>query len=220
MQGGKGKPGQVERSDMVKLDLKKEQKQLYAPSARDAAIVDVPPMLFLMIDGAGDPNTAPAYREAVEALFSVSYTLKFWIKKGDPVRDFVVMPLEGLWWADDPAEFAMPDKSGWKWTSLIRQPDFVTQEMVTAACEAASEKRELPALPLLKLETFHEGLSAQIMHIGPYAAEGPTVERLHRVIREKGYTPAGKHHEIYLSDPVKTAPEKIKTVLRQPMQKG
>jgi len=201
---------------MRKIDLKKELKQLYNPPEKEAVIVDVPKMNFLMVDGQGDPNTAQEYKDAIEALYAVSYTLKFMIKKGKEV-DYVVMPLEGLWWTEDMTEFTMENKDAWKWTSMIMQPPYVTQELVQKALKQVEQKRNLPALSKMRFESFHEGLVVQIMHIGPYSAEGPTIERLHNFIREKGYGLRGKHHEIYLSDPRRSKPGKLKTVIRQPI---
>lgn len=204
----------------MKLDLKAEYKQLYNPPADRVTSVDVPPLLYLMIDGAGDPNTAPAWQEATEALYGVSYALKFMSKRGPEALDYVVMPLEGLWWAEDMASFSVEAKGDWLWTAMIMQPPHITPEMVEQAiAETRRKKGALPALDRLRLERYEEGLSAQIMHIGPYAAEGPTVARLYAWILDNGYDfrNAGKHHEIYLSDPRRTAPEKMKTVIRQPM---
>ena len=203
---------------MAKVDFKKELKHLYRPSAKKMAIVDVQPMQFLMIDGHGDPNTSRAYKEALETLYAVAYTLKFASKK-QLQRDYTVMPLEGLWWTADMADFSLGDKDAWDWTMMIMQPDWINAEMVGEAKEAAARKKDLPALPKLRFEAYHEGLSVQIMHSGPYDAEAPTIARMHAFIAENDYGPAGKHHEIYLSDPRRTAPEKLKTVLRQPMKK-
>lgn len=203
---------------MSKVDLKKDLRHLYNPSAREVSVVDVPPMNFLMIDGTGDPNVSLEYQQAMEALFSLSYALKFRVKKSTGV-DYTVMPLEGLWWTDDPSQFSMDNKAMWKWTAMIMQPECVTAEMVAQALDEVRGKRGIPALERVRFETYHEGLSAQIMHIGPYAAEEPTIAQLHSFIRENGYEPSGKHHEIYLSDPRKTAPEQLKTVLRQPIRK-
>ncbi|MCG3210278.1 MAG: hypothetical protein FOGNACKC_03909 [Anaerolineae bacterium] len=200
---------------MNKIDFKKELKNLYNPSAKTATVIDVPPLNFLMIDGHGDPNTAPAYREAVEALFSLSYALKFMVKKELAV-DYAVMPLEGLWWADDMSRFSVEDKSGWLWTAMIMQPEYIVADLVETARAQVARKKNLPALPRLRLETFHEGRAAQITHIGPYAAEAPTIAQLHQFIAAQGGQCAGKHHEIYLNDPGRTAPEKLKTVIRQP----
>jgi hypothetical protein len=204
---------------MAKVDFKKQLKHLYQPSAKAFAVVDVPPMQFLMIDGHGDPNTAQEYQDALEALYAVAYTLKFASKKALGM-DYVVPPLEGLWWAEDMDVFtASSDKSTWDWTMMIMQPEWVTQEMFEEAVAQVEKKKNPPALPRLRLETYDEGSAVQIMHIGPYAAEGPTIARMHAFIAENGYEPAGKHHEIYLSDPRRTAPEKMKTVLRQPIRK-
>jgi len=201
-----------------KVNLKKAWKHLYNPSARKITVVEVPPMNFLMVDGAGDPNTSPEYQQALEALFSLSYTIKFKSKKEAGV-DYVVMPLEGLWWTDDPARFSLDDKSLWQWTAMMMQPEHITATAFEEARTEVRRKKELPALERVRFEAYREGLSVQIMHIGPYDAEGPTIARLHRFIEENGYEPNGKHHEIYLSDPRRTAPEKLKTVLRQPVRK-
>lgn len=202
---------------MTRLDLRKTMKNLYEPSARDFAVVDVPPMRFLMIDGAGDPNVSPVYANAVQWLYGVSYALKFAAKaKG---TDYGVMPLEGLWWADDMETFLTRDKAAWKWTMMIAQPDIVSPDMAKAAIEKTRAKLGDPPATL-RLESFAEGLCAQIMHIGPYDAEGPTIARLHKeFLPENGLTENGHHHEIYLSDPRRAAPEKLKTVIRQPVRR-
>lgn len=202
---------------MKKIDYKKELKHLYKPSSKKVEIVDVPRMNFLMIDGAGDPNISQEFQEAIEALFSVSYTLKFMIKKRDLEIDYGVMPLEGLWWADDMLQFSVEDKSNWKWTLMIMQPEYVIAEGVAEAIEQVTKKKGLPALPKLRFEAFTEGKVAQIMHIGPFSEEGPTVDRVHQFIEENGCKRSGKHHEIYLSDFRRTAPEKLKTIIRQPI---
>jgi hypothetical protein len=203
---------------MSKIDFKRELKHLYRPSAKKFEVVDVPPMNFLMIDGHGDPNTAQEYQEAVEALYAVAYKLKF-VSKKELGKDYVVPPLEGRWWAEDMETFTTArDKSAWDWTMMIMQPEWITQEMVEEAVKQV-EKKGLPALSKLYLETYHEGLAVQILHIGSYDDEAPTIARMHAFIDENGYDPTGKHHEIYLSDPRKVAPEKLKTVLRQPVRK-
>ena len=205
---------------MPPLDLVKLHKPLYQPSAKHPAIVEVPDLAFLMVDGRGDPETAEPYHQALEALYSVAYTLKFTLKKTDPERDFKVAPLEGLWWADEEAPTMADlqrDRDAWNWTMMIALPDAVTSVEVAAAREAAARKSELPAAPLLRLERFEEGLAAQIMHVGPYAEEAPTIERLHAFADAEGYELRGRHHEIYLGDPRRTAPERLKTVLRHPV---
>ena len=202
-----------------KLELKKERKDLYQPSPKKPVIIDVPEMAFLMIDGAGNPNTHPDYKAAVEALYGTAYTIKFACKKALG-RDFVVMPLEGLWWGMplNKGVLTEADKDQFQWTMMIRQPDFVTAEMVRDAAAEAARKKDLPALEGLRFERYAEGLSVQIMHIGPYDAEGPLIARMHQFAFNEGYRLHGKHHEIYLGDPRRTAPEKLKTVLRQPVE--
>ena len=204
---------------MAKFDLKKDLKHLYSPAAR-FSLVDVPPLQFLMADGHGDPNTAAEYAQAVEALYAVSYKSKF-VSKAQAGQDYVVMPLEGLWWAADMETFTTArDKSAWDWTMMILQPEWITREMFEEAAGQVAKQKALPALPRLRLETYHEGLSVQIMHVGSYDDEGPVLQRLHReFLPENGLEPAGKHHEIYLGDPRKVAPEKLKTVLRQPVRR-
>jgi hypothetical protein len=201
---------------MVKIDFKKELKYLYSSSAKEVVGVDVPAMNFLMVYGEGDPNTAQQYSEAVEALFSVAYAIKFMVKKEAGV-DYGVMPLEGLWWVDEMTKFSTERKDEWKWTSMIMQPKYVTAEHVNAAVEAVRKKKNLPALSKLRFESFHEGAAAQIMDIGPYSAEGPDIAKIHAFIHGSGHALSGKHHEIYLNDARRAAPEKLKTILRQPM---
>ncbi len=203
---------------MSKLDLKKEFKHLYNPPSKEVILIDVPKKNYLMIDGQGNPNTSEEFRESVEALYSVSYTLKFMLKKGSPAKDYVVAPLEGLWWADELTAFTTGRKDEWKWTLMIMQPEFVTGDLVKEALEQVQKKKKPSALTKIRFESLLEGLSAQVMHIGPYSAEGPTIELIHNFMKEKGYQFNGKHHEIYLSDPRRTAPEKMKTVIRQPVK--
>jgi len=204
-----------------KIDLKKEEKNLYNPSKKDFSLADVPEMSFLMVDGRGDPNEEP-FGLAVEALYAVSYTVKF-MSKADPGIDYVVMPLEGLWWAEDMDVFQPDemDKSQWLWTAMIRQPDHITATMVEEAIERTrAKKKALDRLDEVRFESFHESLSVQIMHLGPFSEEGPTIHRLHHdFLPANGFQENGKHHEIYLSDIRRTAPEKLKTVLRQPVRK-
>jgi len=203
---------------MPKIDYKKELKHLYGPSTKDFVIVDVPKMNFLTINGTGDPNTARSFQEAIEALYGLSYTLKFMIKKSGKEIDYVVMPLEGLWWTDDMSKFSINNKNAWKWTLMIMQPVPITKELVDEGCKEVKEKKELPALSKVRFKSFEEGLSAQIMHIGPFSAEGPTITKLHSFIAGHGHKLRGKHHEIYLSDFRRTKPDKLKTVLRQPIK--
>lgn len=204
---------------MTKIDYKKELQHLYKPSAKQVEVVDVPTMNFLRIDGAGDPNTSETFKHAIEALFSVSYTLKFMIKKSDLALDYGVLPLEGLWWADDMTQFSINDKSNWLWTVQIMQPACITADLVQQAMTQVQKKKSLPALPRLRFEAFTEGPSVHIMHHGPFADEEPNIDRLHQWIKTHGFRLAGKHHEIYLNDFTKTAPDKLKTILRQPYTK-
>lgn len=201
---------------MAKLDLKKELRHLYLPSAAEVSLVDVPELWFAMIDGSGDPNGSPAFEAAVGALYAVSFTAKFLVK-AEGALDYVVMPLEGLWWMDDMAQFSLDRKHEWLWTLMILQPDYVTAEVFQDALAQARGKRDEPALAQVRFEAFREGLSAQVLHLGPYSDEGPTVARLHAFIVEQGYRPHGRHHEIYFGDPRRCAPDKLKTILRQPV---
>jgi hypothetical protein len=201
-----------------KIDIKKELRYLYQPPTGKVVEVDVPTLTYLMIDGEGDPNTAPAYAEAIEALFSVSYATKFIVKRGSQAIDYAVMPLEGLWWADDMSTFSIEDKANWKWTLMIMQPDFVAPQTIQDAIAGVTKRKPgISALSKLRLESFSEGRCAQIMHVGPFAEEGPTVAKVHQFIAERGRL-AGRHHEIYLSDIRKASPTKWKTIIRQPMQ--
>lgn len=200
---------------MDTLDLKKTYKTLFSAPATAPILVDVPPLSYLMLDGQGDPNTSPAYEAAVQTLYSVAYTLRFALKKA-AVLDYTVPPLEGLWWAKDMGAFLAADREAWQWTMMILTPEAVTREWFDKA-RAEARAKGAPAIERLRLETYAEGLSAHIMHIGPYAAEAPTIERLHAFIAAEGYAPAGKHHEIYLGDPRRTAAEKLKTIIRQPV---
>lgn len=172
-------------------------------------------MNFLMIDGEGDPNHNPVYSAALEALFSLAYTLKFALKKAG-AGDFSVFPAEGLWWTEDMAKFTSEDKSNWLWTMMIAQPEPVTAQWVEQARGDALTKKGLPALERIRFESFIEGRCVQMMHTGPFSAEGPNIARVHAFIAEQGAQRIGRHHEIYLSDFRRTAPDKLKTVIRQP----
>jgi hypothetical protein len=202
---------------MEKIDLKKKLQHLYNASPKEAALVEVPPLNFLMVDGAGDPNASSDLQSAVEALYDVSYTIKFLLKDKQSL-DYGVMPLEGLWDAQDPTRFSLEDKASWKWTLMIMQPKYVTLELVQQGIEKVQKKKKSPPIiSRIRMETFQEGLSAQILHVGPFGDLGPTIEKLHKFAQEKGHALRGRHHEIYLSNPSRTAPEKLKTILRQPV---
>jgi hypothetical protein len=202
---------------MKRVDLKKDLKHLYLPSKEKVVQVDVPALNYFMIDGVGDPNTAQSYRDALEVLYPLSYTLKFMIKRGPQAIDYGVMPLEGLWWADDMSRFSVDDKSNWKWTLMIMQPSYVKKAMVDMAMLEVKRKKNPAALSKVRFETLYEGKAAQILHVGPFAEEGPTIEKVHNFIDECGLNRSGKHHEVYLSDIRRADPKKWKTVIRQPM---
>lgn len=202
---------------MGKVDFKKEYTKLYKPNSKNVSFVEVPEFNYLAIDGKGDPNNSKEYKDSIEALMATSYKTKFIMKK-EHGKDYVVMPLEGLWWAEDMENFSLDAKSEWKWTSLILQPTFVKEEHITQAKEETTLKKDLPSLEKIKFIEFEEGFSAQILHIGPYSEEGPTVEKIHNKIQEEGYEFNGPHHEIYLSDIRRAKPENLKTIIRQPVK--
>lgn len=203
-------------TDREKTDFKKLMKPYWAPPVGRFELLEVPELKFLMVDGAGDPNTSEDYRQAVQWLYSLSYGLKFASKARG--HDYGVAPLEGLWWSNDMSDFAAGRKDKWSWTAMIMQPDWIRQADVDAAMGRARQKLGVPPTSL-RLEDFAEGYSAQTMFVGPYADEGPTIARLHgEFLPANGLKPNGKHHEIYLSDPSRTAPDKLKTVIRQPVR--
>lgn len=201
---------------MEKLDLKKSRKELFSAPLNRFVKIDVPPISYLMVDGHGDPNTVPAYKRAVESLYATAYTIKFHSKADG--RDFVVAPLEGLWSARDPGSFTSRRKDEWDWTMMIMMPDFVDDGSFRRGRTRAAEK--LDALPeSLRLETVEEGLCLQALHVGSYDDEGPLLAKLHgEIMPAEGYDFGGRHHEIYLGDPRRTPPEKLKTLLRQPVR--
>lgn len=200
---------------MAKKDLSKELQSLYFPSAKEPVMVDIPSMQFAMVDGVGDPNSSKEFQEAIGALYGVAYTAKFAAKKAR-IGNILVMPLEALWWGEDADDFLLAKKERWHWTAMIMEPPEVTRKLFDESVGQLREKKNPPGLNRVRFERWTEGKAAQILHIGPYAAERPTIERLHAFIRENGCRLAGKHHEIYLGDPRRSAPEKLKTVIRQP----
>lgn len=199
---------------MAAIDLKKQLKHLYHLPTSEIAVVEVPAMNFLMIDGSGDPN-GKVYAEAVGKLYAVAYALKFMLKKRDAERDYVVMPLEGLWRTKEGTPWYDTDRANWLWTAMIMQPEEVTEEMFEQARSEVERKKQLD-LARIRFETFSEGHVVQVLHSGPYSEERPTIERLHAFIEQRGWRGRGRHHEIYLSDPFRTAPERLRTILRQP----
>ncbi|MBN1524523.1 MAG: GyrI-like domain-containing protein [Spirochaetales bacterium] len=202
-----------------KIDLKKALKELYNPGKKEPAFVTVPQMPFIMIDGEGNPNNSKLFEECCEVLYGLSYTLKFMAKqiKENPF-DYIVMPLEGLWYADDPSVFLKEKKEKWKWTLMVMQPEQITPAMYVQAVEQLRKKKNPAMLGQERFDTYNEGLSVQIMYIGPYSKESPTIARLHQSARDNGYILHGPHHEIYLSDPRRSNPDNLKTIIRQPVR--
>ncbi|MFW0773446.1 GyrI-like domain-containing protein [Paenarthrobacter nitroguajacolicus] len=202
----------------MKTDFKK-QIPSYTAKHGQFSVITVPTLQFLMVDGHGDPNTAQSYKDALTTLYPVAYKLKFF-SKGELGQDYTVMPLEALWWSDDMDSFTSArDKSRWDWTLLNMVPDWITQEQVDTAREAVARKGDAPLVEALRLEPLKEGLSVQTLHIGPYDDEGPVLQEMHhKFIPTRSLSMTGKHHEIYLGDPRRTAPEKLKTILRQPVK--
>lgn len=203
-----------------KIDVKKTMAGYRAPTGT-FALVELADQRYLMIDGRGDPNTAPAYARALVALYPVAYALKF-ASRRELGRDYVVPPLEGLWWADDMNSFTgVPDKSRWQWTMMLMVPDWIGSGMVDEAVARTADKaagERLEGLREVRLQTLSEGLCVQTLHLGSFDDEGPVLERMHDVfIPEHGLQMTGRHHEIYLSDPRRVAPEKLRTILRQPV---
>jgi hypothetical protein len=198
---------------MAAIDLKKVYRDHY--TAKDApGVVEVPARPYLMIDGEGDPNTSKAYSDAVATLYPLAYGIRKALK--DATGDaYTVMPLEGLWWVEDMAQFTVEDKSGWQWTAMILQPEAVTPGLAAEIIPLVTAKKDLPSVA--RLELFGDGLAAQVLHRGPYADEAPTIERLHAYIEAEGFRLTGKHHELYLTDPRKSAPAKNRTIIRQPV---
>ena len=204
---------------MKKIDFKKELKHLYGGKVGEMVLVDVPKMNFLMVDGKGNPNTSEEFKLAIEALYPVSYTLKFTCKK-ELEKDYGVMPLEGRFWTKDDVEFDADNKDAWQWTLMVMQPDFITKKMADEAIESVRGKKNPPAIDKLRFESFEEGRAAQVMYVGPYSEEAPTIQKLHQFILDNDGElidhRVKKHHEIYLSDARRTDPAKLKTVIRQP----
>lgn len=207
---------------MDRLDLRKQFKHLYQPPAGRVQVVDVPPLKFAMVHGAIEPGCAPgispAFQQAIEALYGISYTLKFTSKqRREAPTDYTVMPLEALWWADD-GKLDISKPGNWSWTAMIMQPDHITDSMFREALERLRKKRPDAVLDRLRFEVFREGLCMQIMHVGPYNEEPATLAAMDAFARQNGYILCGKHHEIYLGDPRRSTPERLRTVLRHPIR--
>ena len=201
---------------MKKLELLKQLKDIYSAPLNRVVFMTIPALNYLMIDGQGDPNTSTEYKEALQTLYSVAYTLKFQIKKSQMAIDYPVMPLEGLWWVDDMKLFTVENKKAWKWTMMILQPELVNEELVKNAIQQVIDKKGIQSADKVRLETLFENKVVQLFHKGPYSAEADNIQKIHQTIEEKGFIRSGKHHEIYLNSPLKTAPENLKTILRQP----
>jgi hypothetical protein len=202
---------------MNKIDLKKELRHLFTAPVGEFVEVEVPPLPYLKVDGHGDPNVEAAYAQALSWLFSTAYAAKFAAKTGLG-RDFTVPPLEGLWWAEDPQSFVDRRKALWSWTMMIMLPDFIGQDLVDAAVVKSSAKLGEPPTSF-RFELLHEGRSLQALHIGSYDDEGPLLAQLHNeIMPARGLAFAGPHHEIYLGDPRRTEPARLKTILRQPVR--
>ena len=206
------------------FDFKKEYKELYMPKDKPA-LIEIPSMNFLMVDGTGDPNGNAVFQQAVELLYGLSYTIKMSKMKGNQPEgyfEYVVPPLEGLWWIDE-GKFSLEVRDNWKWTLMIRQPEFVNEKVFQWACDELARKKPELDTGKARFEAFEEGLCVQIMHIGPFSTEPETVKKMDAFILQQGLkdklTSGGKHHEIYLSDFRKCKPENMKTVLRHPVER-
>jgi hypothetical protein len=204
---------------MKKLDLKKDMKKLYAPSAKEVELVRVPKLSFAMIDGKGRPNNSKEFQNAIQALYSVSYTVKFKFKFGKNI-EYPVMALEGLWLMNNGQPFDKTRRSEWNWTLMIMQPKLITKALLTHAIKDVNDKKGIDSLDSIRLEQFAEGVAIQIMHLGPYSAEAETIQKLDSFAKERGLEMSGKHHEIYLSDPRRVKPERMKTILRHPVKRA
>lgn len=202
---------------MKNIDYKQELSDLYQQSDQEVSLVEVPELNYLMIDGQGDPNTSPEFTAAIETLYPFSYAIRAIIKDEEEFK-YVVMPLEGLWWTKEMESFSVEDKSNWEWTLMIMQPDFISESIVERARDNVRESKDVPSLPDVRFESLDEGTSAQTLHIGPFSEEGPTVERVHGFIDSRGYSLRARHHEIYLSDMRRTDPERLRTIIRQPVE--
>jgi hypothetical protein len=202
---------------ITKVDFKKTLKQLYNPSEKGFHFVDVPKMNFFMLDGKGNPNTSLEYQQAIDALYTMSYGIKFALKSRG--FDHIVPPLEGLWWMQNMNEFSLANKARWEWTMMIMQPEWVTTEWVDKVRNEAIKKKSNPLISQIRFDLYDEGLVVQTLYTGAYENEAPTIAEMHHFIKNNGYQTNGKHHEIYLGDPRKTSPERLKTILRQPVRK-
>jgi hypothetical protein len=199
-------------------DWRKDLKRLYFPPTSKVEEVVVPKLKFLTIEGHGDPNSSEEFQKAVEALYAISYALKFTIKKQDPSKDFRVGPLEGLWWNTERGELVQGKKGEWSWKAMILIPNFIEAEAIEGVRKVAMSKKDNPSLKKVVVEELEEGRSAQITHVGPWSEEAESIKKVMDFIKDKGSAPKGKHHEIYMSDPRRVPPKRLKTVIRQPFK--
>lgn len=200
---------------MEVVDLRKDLKPLYNPSAKEPSLVDVPEFTFAMIDGEGNPNTSESFHDAIQALFSITFTAKFH-RREEKTVDYKSLPLEGLWWTEDGAPIEIGADAELRWTLMIAQPPTFTPTLFEEIRDQALSKA--PMVECARIEPFAEGRCAQIMHLGPYSEEAATIARLDAFIEGQGLEPRGKHHELYLGDPRRADPAKLKTILRQPVR--
>ncbi|MGQ8365393.1 GyrI-like domain-containing protein [Glaciecola sp. 1036] len=202
---------------MQKIDYKKSLKHLYKPSAKQVEFIEIPTLNYITVTGKGKPE-GEEYQLALHALYPVAYKTKFWMKQHKNF-DYVVPPLEGLWWADDFSDFENNNRDEWQWTMMIMQPESVSADTVASVINTIANKKDAPkALNKVTFETINEGKCAQILHLGPFSEEGPVIQKVHNAIAQSGGHLAGKHHEIYLSDIRRVTPDKYRTVIRQPMK--
>lgn len=202
---------------MDKIDLKKQLKSCYSAKPDESVVVQVPRLKYIMTDGKGDPNTAMEFKTAIETLYAIAYKIKAINKANPETPDYVVMPFEAQWWADNVMAFINDDRTQWMWTAMIAQPNFITKQIFMQAKRELAKENRLFGLRRVRYGTLKDGMSAQIMHLGPFINEGDTIEKLHEFIFESDYKLAGKHHEIYLSDMRKPDPSKWRTIIRQPV---
>jgi hypothetical protein len=208
-------PGAMKRSPMEKFSLSEPLARLYTAPETEVIAVEVPELRFLMVDGAGDPTTSDAFRTGAHALFAIAEAIAALVRTTTR-RDLDIMPLEGLWWVEDPSQFSLEDKSNWQWTLMIMQLEIVTEAMVEQVRGDLARDQECPAVSAMRFATFREGQAAQILHRGPHADEWPKMEQVHRFIEKRGGQPRGKHHEIYLQDVFHVPTEALITIIRQP----
>ncbi|MFT5170467.1 MAG: hypothetical protein ACI9BD_000234 [Candidatus Marinamargulisbacteria bacterium] len=205
---------------MKTMDFKKAFRDRFTGSDKTPTLISIPKTQYLSVSGKGDPALSRDYAAAIEVLFSVSYATKFLIKRGPHLTDYSVLPLESMWWVENTPRLSWDDKSNWLWKVMIMQPDLVEKDIVETAVSQVEKKKKniLSLLSQVKFEEISEGMCAQILHKGPYANEGPTIEKLHSFIDDNGFDFNGNHHEVYLSDPRQAVPEKLRKLIRQPVK--